>query len=230
MSLLVGISGKKESGKSTSAKRAEKWGYQAMSFAQPIKQLCMNYFDLTPEDVYGSRKEITHPKWGTTPRKIMQFVGTDLFREKLGELIGGDLAGDFWINRFKKDYEKVCEPKCVLSRTHTQVGTGLVSVGYSNKQQKNLPRDKSWDKCVVVDDVRFPNEVQTIRDLGGKLIKIKRPTVADDQFGLCPNADRPCPLDNHVSEQELDDCLFDHIIINDGTLEELEKKIDDLLT
>lgn len=212
MSRLIAFSGKKESGKSTSAKRVEKWGYQPMSFAQPIKQICMDYFDLSQEDVYGSQKEVVHPKWGTTPRKIMQFVGTDLFRQKLGELIGDDLAGDFWINRFKKDYKKVAW-ELALTRTHTQVDTGVVSV--SSPDQVKLGYKKV---NVVVDDVRFENEAKAIRDLGGKLIKIKR----SDQSSVVV-------ADDHVSEQELDDSLFDHIINNDGTLEELEDKIDNLI-
>jgi hypothetical protein len=221
MSRLIAFSGKKESGKSTSAKRVEKWGYQPMSFAQPIKQICMDYFDLSQEDVYGSKKEVVHLQWGTTPRKIMQFVGTDLFREKLGDLIGGDLAGNFWINRFKKDYEEVvCQ--LTLTRTYTQVETGVVSIGspdhpsgdrHLSKAQVELGYKKA---NIVVDDVRFENEAQAIRDLGGKLIKIKR----TNQFSTV--------ADDHVSEQELDDSLFDHVIINDGTLEELENKIDDL--
>ena len=41
-------------------------------------------------------KEEPHPYWGISPRQIAQFMGTEVFREKIQELIP-DIGNDFWI-------------------------------------------------------------------------------------------------------------------------------------
>ena len=64
---------------------------------------------------------------------------------------------------------------------------------------------------VVIDDVRFPNEVEMIQRLGGKVIRIDRPGPAES---------------THASENELNDFTgWDGVIVNDGTLGELEERV-----
>jgi hypothetical protein len=68
---------------------------------------------------------------------------------------------------------------------------------------------------ILIDDVRFMNELQTITGLGGVIIKIDRPGFAAGG--------------NHASETSLDGCHdWERIIINDGTLEEFKDKVADL--
>jgi hypothetical protein len=63
----------------------------------------------------------------------------------------------------------------------------------------------------VIDDVRFPNEVELIKRLGGKVIRIDRPQLAES---------------SHESELILDDFDgWDDVIVNDGTLGELKEKV-----
>lgn len=60
---------------------------------------------------------------------------------------------------------------------------------------------------VIIADVRFPNEVQAIKDRGGKVIRIER-------YGAGAG--------NHISETALDDYTkWDIVIDNGGTLEDL---------
>lgn len=61
---------------------------------------------------------------------------------------------------------------------------------------------------VVVDDVRFPNEVDIIRYLGGQIWKVDRPGLAASQ---------------HVSEQL--DAAPDLTLVNDRTLEGLQATV-----
>jgi hypothetical protein len=61
---------------------------------------------------------------------------------------------------------------------------------------------------VVVTDVRFKNEAEMIRLLGGQLWRIKR---------FNTNA-----VNDHVSEIDLDGYAVDQIFLNNGTLEDLE--------
>lgn len=67
---------------------------------------------------------------------------------------------------------------------------------------------------LIITDVRMPNEVQAIKDRGGILIRIDRDTKYKD---------------NHISETALEDYNgWDYIIDNNGTLEELIDKVEEL--
>ncbi|MET3601134.1 hypothetical protein [Martelella mangrovi] len=63
----------------------------------------------------------------------------------------------------------------------------------------------------VVDDIRFPNEAQMIRDMGGYLVKIERPSPSRDG--------------GKEAEGQLGGWGFDAVITNDGTLEEFKRKV-----
>lgn len=72
----------------------------------------------------------------------------------------------------------------------------------------------------VVTDVRFPNEAQAIKDNNGYLIRVDR------------NIDREIVSNrnlNHESEVALDNWKnWDYIIDNNGSLEELEKRVKEI--
>jgi hypothetical protein len=63
----------------------------------------------------------------------------------------------------------------------------------------------------VITDVRFPNEAAAITAQGGQIWRIERPGVD--------------AVNDHVSETALDAWVFEETIINDGTIEDLKKKI-----
>jgi len=71
------------------------------------------------------------------------------------------------------------------------------------------------DCIVVFDDVRFPNEIDTIRTLGGEMWLIDRPGV--DYAG------------SHASEGSLSDIVPDALIVNSGTIKELEVIVSELM-
>jgi hypothetical protein len=60
----------------------------------------------------------------------------------------------------------------------------------------------------VVTDVRFKNEADKIKTKGGQIWRVKRLGVG--------------AVNNHVSESEMDDYKVDQILINNGTIEDLE--------
>ena len=76
---------------------------------------------------------------------------------------------------------------------------------------------KNWLRSVNVtfDDVRFPNEVDMIRRLGGELWLVDRPGVVYEG--------------SHASECALVDIIPDSIIKNFGDLRQLQKIVSDLL-
>jgi hypothetical protein len=73
-------------------------------------------------------------------------------------------------------------------------------------------RDK--DCSIVIDDVRFVNEAETIKGMGGEMWMIIRPSATNST--------------KHESEGGLDKWEhFDHVIINDGTIADMRKKVDE---
>jgi len=72
-------------------------------------------------------------------------------------------------------------------------------------------------KCVI-SDVRFQNEVDLIKTLGGVVIKLERPT-------LDPNR-----VYNHESERGISLIKnYNYLLVNDKTKEELYEKLDNLM-
>jgi hypothetical protein len=71
------------------------------------------------------------------------------------------------------------------------------------------------DGPTVFTDVRFENEADAVRNAGGQVWRIERPGTE--------------PANTHVSERALDGYDFDLVIVNDGTLAELKKKVENAL-
>lgn len=65
----------------------------------------------------------------------------------------------------------------------------------------------------VISDVRFPNEVEGIRNARGLSIWVERPGVG--------------PLNDHASETSVGPDDFDEVIRNDGTLDDLAAAVRD---
>lgn len=87
----------------------------------------------------------------------------------------------------------------------------------------------------VIPDVRFPNEMNMIREMGGEVWQVRRgelpewfsSAILDNTTGSNLMDDQ----DVHVSEWKWIDSndKFDQIVYNDSTLEELEKQVGDSL-
>ncbi len=79
-------------------------------------------------------------------------------------------------------------------------------------------------ELVAITDGRFPNEAMAVKARGGEVWKIQRPGFDGTIQG---------GIDNHPSESMVDspemDALVDTFIDNDGTLEDLERKVTGLL-
>ncbi len=71
---------------------------------------------------------------------------------------------------------------------------------------------------VVVTDLRYPNEVDVLRTMGVTIVKIERPDMEGDEFS------------NHESESYFDDIEADITIVNDGTIEDLQKWVKTALS
>ena len=95
---IIGICGKKFHGKDTIANYlVDKHGYKRIAFADPIKDICKSVFGLNHEQLHGNLKEETDSYWKTTPRKLMQFIGTDLFRNNTANIMP-HIGDSVWIH------------------------------------------------------------------------------------------------------------------------------------
>lgn len=89
---IIGLCGKKQSGKSTVAKHLITKGYHELSWAYPLKEIIgRELFGLNDDQLYGSEeaKETIIPDWGYSARQILQLVGTECFRKVIRD--------DFWV-------------------------------------------------------------------------------------------------------------------------------------
>lgn len=75
----------------------------------------------------------------------------------------------------------------------------------------NLPVSTPVHDLIVLTDVRFPNEAQWIKSLGGLLVRVNRSTA---------------PVAFHESEQHIAGLLCDRTLHNTGTVEDLQRQID----
>ena len=125
----------------------------------------------------------------------------------------------FWSKKFNKDVT----PRWVLQHFGTEV------------MRQNM-HDAIWiDSCLarykgeptVISDTRFENEIKTIRESGGKIILVKR--GQDPDWFTSYVEGNIIPAGIHSSEYAWAKSDFDHVIKNDGTLEELYQQVDDLL-
>ena len=120
---------------------------------------------------------------------------------------------EFW----SKKFGKTVTPRWVLQHFGTEV-------------MRQHMHDAIWiDSCLsrydgkptVISDTRFQNELKTIKENKGQIILVKR--------GELPTREEMQEKGAHKSEWDWMGWNFDHVIDNDGSKEDLYKKVDDLI-
>jgi len=178
--MLIGLCGKAGSGKDTIADYlVAKYGFKKISLADPIKRLVKDVFVLDDLTVYDRvEREKPLKNWSNwTVRKLLQFIGTELFREQIDD--------EVWVK----------------------------SLWYK------IQNDKSSN--YVTADIRFPNEYNFFVEQsknGNKFfcIKVIR-DGCDGKVGLLNHASEAYDLKGNIEIQ------------NNGTKEELYKKVDEYI-
>ena len=156
---LIGIHGHAGVGKDTVSEylHCNYLNVYGESFAGPLKDCCAEAFGIDRElfDDPELKNEVI-PYWGVTPRMMAQFVGTELFRNRVGLLLDSPVnhAGEnFWIKRL----------------------AGRLSGELNEYENGYVPGD-----CVVITDVRFQNEYDFIVANDGIVIHLTRPGFSGD--------------------------------------------------
>ena len=165
----------------------ELWPYiKLYSFADGLKKLCIDFFNLKPEQVYGTddqKNTLTKMRWEDMPHNPEGVSGNMSAREFM-QYFGTDIMRSMYLN---------------------------VHVDNTIKRIKS---EKT--KLAIIADIRFPNEVKSIQDNGGYVIRLTRDRYHDAH-------DSECGLD----QDRFDWNNFDAIIDNsdgmqDSMLEQLE--------
>lgn len=106
MKMIVALCGRRRSGKDTVAAYMCNYGFHHHKISQPLKDALQVLFGLDADDLEQDKKEAVHPIWGVSPRTLMQYIGTDIFREHIRGTVPG-IGDTFWIKRTLETLKKV---------------------------------------------------------------------------------------------------------------------------
>ena len=140
-------------------------------------------------------------------------AGTEIYGHEDQEVVLWHLQEVIDIHTWDRYKESVFGPEIrrLLQRLGTEAGRQtLWDTIWIDAALKDLDPEKNY----VVTDARFLNEFKAITDLGGTIVRIERPGVG--------------PQSDHASETEALQYNFYNVIQNDGTIEGLNRKVDDL--
>lgn len=168
----------------------------------------------------------------TTYRQFLQNLGTEAMRD--------GLHSNVWVNALFSDYVDTRTDKVNGYSTYTwkaEYKDGKFYVPYHaavpsehHGKEVNHPefswtverKEKEYPNWIIT-DLRFPNEMEAVKERQGITIRVVRP-VKETAY---EKAYRETHL--HPSEKALDDAEFDYEIINDGTIADLVEKVREIL-
>jgi hypothetical protein len=208
--MLIGIVGFIGSGKGTVGDILESKGFVKDSFAKPLKDAVSVMFGW-PRNLLEGDTEVSR-KWREEPDA-------------------------YWSEQFQKQFT----PRLALQLMGTEAGRNVFHKDIWVISLLNRARGKD----VVVTDVRFKNEIDYIQKNGGIVVRvirgeepvwyntaliqnstdIEKHWLLEDEHELM---EQKFP-DIHSSEWDWIGCDFNYTINNDGTLQDLGNKIEEML-
>jgi hypothetical protein len=208
--MLIGIVGFIGSGKGTVGDILESKGFIKDSFAKPLKDAVSVMFGW-PRNLLEGDTEVSR-KWREEPDA-------------------------YWSEQFQKQFT----PRLALQLMGTEAGRNVFHKDIWVISLLNRARGKD----VVVTDVRFKNEIDYIQKNGGIVVRvirgeepvwyntaliqnstdIEKHWLLEDDHELM---EQKFP-DIHSSEWDWIGCDFNYTINNDGTLQDLGNKIEEML-
>jgi hypothetical protein len=173
------------------------------SFADNLKSICQELFDIPTESLWGTDKQKNQPQkhllWENMPKAINSGMMKKL------------LPPDAKASRGWKEGPMTARE--FMQFLGTNVMRKIYGSVWVNSTIKKIAREQS--ELAIIADVRFPNEAKAIEDAGGTVIRLTR-VIKED---------------NHPSEIALDDYNFKHYIDNkEGNIDALVSKVKSLYT
>jgi hypothetical protein len=106
-SVIIAICGSKRSGKDTLAGIiSNEFGFEHVKIAQKLKAMCQILFNFSNDQIETDLKDEVDPKWNISPRRAMQFMGTEVMQYKIQDLLGKRVGREFWIDSLLESFEK----------------------------------------------------------------------------------------------------------------------------
>lgn len=204
---IIGISGLAGSGKDTAADfLLERDGFVKISLADPIKRFAMDVWEFSEEQLWGESKCRNSPDYRYNLCND-HYLTPRLVLQHIGTEGGRAIDSDVWIRYAIRTAARLLEDP---------------DLSYTQRDGLELnPEARGDTKAVVIPDCRFINEIRHIKSAGGKLLRVVRPGAGlAGAFG------------SHQSEAEMSeipDIVFDEVINNVGTLDDLKKRVDDFV-
>ena len=189
--MVIGLNGRLKSGKDTTFQIIQELYPHAerVSFADKLKDSAAASLNMS-RDSLEKLKNIEDIQLG------LIFPATEEYDEIFNEMIEWSMTIREYLQRYGTE-------------SHRDV------FGENFWIDQALPLDVNhFDRLLVVTDVRFPNEVQRVKDVGGTMWKIERET--ETLFSA------------HPSEQDLDSYI-NVFVDNTGTLDDLRTQVKQLL-
>lgn len=146
--------------------------------------------------------------------KIKKFAGS---LKEIAGILTGIPVGNFEDQEFKKTKLGLEWGNMTVREFLQRLGTDAIRDNlYHNTWVNALFAGIDEKSKIIITDTRFPNELIEVKSRGGVSIKVLR-------------GDSTVNINEHISESALDSADFDHIIYNNGSLEDLEKAIKEIL-
>lgn len=207
---VVGFCGFKGSGKDTAADYlAAEYGYEKISLAYPLKNVCKLIFDFSDDALWGASQLREEPD----SRYV--FSGRDPVDGSFLTKVAKDQY-HYWQRESDGEwFPQFVSPRVALQTLGTEWGRRLYENIWLDACLNHIVRTGN-DKHAIP-DVRFRNELDGIRNAGGVVIRLLR-------------GERQS---SHPSELELESIPledFDFVVDNTGTKEQLFARLDDCMT
>ncbi|RTK93307.1 MAG: hypothetical protein EKK64_10380 [Neisseriaceae bacterium] len=189
--MIFGISGRKNTGKTTLSERLIERGFKRASFATPLKEYVAKLFNWEIGSLYtqqGKEELLDNPVFWN--KQIC---------DKLEDLAQ--------INLNFTDEVKFCTRRDALQ----YIGTDVLRDADPEFHVKKFA-EKFIDGDYVVDDVRFLNEVDTLKKMNGVCVHIIRPYN--------------WVYSNHDSEISVSRKDVDYVVLNDSSQHKMVRKFD----
>lgn len=204
--MIVGFAGRKRSGKSQISKFLKRErNFHIVTVADGLKHLSCRLLDCDMETLNRMKDDGTEFSLPVKGKVIEMILSELSVTEEVKDSLRNEYDGLVFTN-----------VRQILQMVGTDFIRKVDPLWHVRKMVETI-KNLGPDADVAIDDVRFPDERKAIENLGGEVYFIIRPTF----FGIS----------NHSSEIGLSFRDFDkeHIIINDGSVERLEKCFDDFL-
>ena len=212
--MIIGIAGHAGVGKDTvghmllNLTNPYIWSWEIKKFAAKLKEMAAILLGVDPirfEDIeYKNSYLPSH--WDYWTVKGESFISENRFSSEKDAQMLVDYFGE----------GEVIYNQMTVRELLQDLGTEAVrDVVHPNTWVNALLNDYEESQDWIITDVRFPNEVERIRELGGKIIFVD---------------DGKTRIINHESERPLEPAYIDAAIKNYGTLQALQGQVEELIS